>query len=671
MDQPKVSLQILLSKDALAEDSERHLRALADAIPLIVWTAVPNGELDYYNRQWETYTGLTAEETMGWGWAPVLHPDDLQPCIDRWTQAYTSGEPYEIEYRFKRASDGTYRWHLGKAIPYKDASGAIIKWFGTGTDIDDQIRAKELIEQAYLDAEKTVKDRTAELAAANRMLLRQNEIRKAAVEALQHDSTRLNEIITTQYLLTQAAFDQDAFIRLVLERMALLTRATGVVFEIVEGDEMVFKAATGSVASYLGMRLNMHNSLSGLCVLSSQVLSCNDTETDPRVNIDACRKVNARSMVVAPLFHVGNPVGVLKIMGPTPNAFSECDVQTLQLMAGLIGAAIGHQVDYETNRRLLAGRTEALDALNSEIEQRARVEAAIRDNDWRTRMIIESSYDAFVAIDQSGVITDWNQQAEVTFGWSRQEAIGAVLGELVIPEPLRLAHNAGMKHFLATGEGRVLNKPIELVGLRRGGEEFPVELTIRALQYQDGYEFCAFLRDITERKKTEQQLHLLQLSQNDPLTGVPNRTIFNDRIVEAMKRNQRTHSRMALLYLDIDRFKLVNDNYGHKIGDGLLKEYARRLRASVRATDTIARLGGDEFTIILEELKSPTDAEVVASKIIENVCKSMQIEDIHLTVTTSIGIAYYQDELDADELIHHADQAMYRAKKAGRNRMGR
>ncbi len=667
MAKPKVSLEILLGKGEPVADSERHLRALADAIPLIVWTADPNGELDYYNRQWETYTGLTAEETKGWGWAPVLHPDDLQPCIDRWTQAYTRGEPYEIEYRFKRASDGAYRWHLGKAIPYKDASGAVIKWFGTGTDIDDQIRAKELVEQAYLEVEKAVQDRTVELATANQMLIRQNNVRKAAVEALQQDSARLNEIITTQYLLSQAVFDHDAFISLVLERMALLTQANGVVFEMVEGDEMVYKAATGNVAP--GIRLNMQSSLSGLCVLSGEVLNCNDTETDPRVDIDACRKVNARSMVVAPLFHAGTPVGALKIMGAAPHAFSERDVQTLQLMAGLIGAAIGHQADFEANRRMLAGRTEALDALNTEIEQRARVEASIRDNEWRTRMIIESSYDAFVAMNQRGVITDWNQQAEATFGWSRQQAVGAVLGDLVIPERSRLAHNKGMERFLETGEGAVLNKPIELVGLRRGGEEFPVELTIRALQYQDGYEFCAFLRDITERKNTEQQLR--ELSQNDPLTGVPNRAIFNDRIAEAMKRNQRTHSRMALLYLDIDRFKLVNDNYGHKIGDGLLKEYVRRLRASIRATDTLARLGGDEFTIILEELKSPTDAEIVASKIIKNVCKTMQVEDIHLTVTTSIGIAYYQDELDAEQLIHNADQAMYRAKKAGRNCMGK
>lgn len=212
----------------------------------------------------------------------------------------------------------------------------------------------------------------------------------------------------------------------------------------------------------------------------------------------------------------------------------------------------------------------------------------------------------------------------------------------------------------------MLNKPIELVGVRRGGEEFPVELTIRALQYQDGYEFCAFLRDITERKNTEQKL--LHLSHNDPLTNLPNRSVFNDRILEAIKRNKRNKHEMALLYLDIDGFKLINDDYGHKVGDGILKEYAHRLRASIRAIDTIAHLGGDEFTIILEELKNPPEAEKIASKIIKSVRKEMQVDNIHLNVTTSIGIAYYRDGLDADQLIYDADKAMYRAKQAGRDR---
>lgn len=500
------SLEIFLGHEAYTDDRVRQLRALADAIPLIVWTAEPNGELDYYNRQWEIYTGLSAEETKGWGWAPVLHPDDLQRCIARWTQAFTSGEPYEIEYRFKRAGDGSYRWHLGRATPFKDDNGNILKWFGTGTDIDDQVQGRERLNQAYIEIEKVVETRTAELASANQMLTRQNEVRKAAVQALQHDSVRLNEIITTQYKLAEAILDHEAFILLVIDRITLLTQAHGAVLELLEGDEMVYKAATGMITAHIGLRLKLAHSLSGLCILSGQVLSCNDTESDPRVDREACRKTNVRSMVVAPLIHAGKPVGALKIMSERADAFSERDIQTLQLMAGLIGAAIGHQADFDANRKLLLGRTEALDALKNEIAHRARVEASIRDNEWRTRMIIESSYDAFVAIDQHGRISDWNQQAETIFGWSRQEALGAVLADLIIPEAFRHAHYQGMQHFLKTGEGAVLNKPIELVGLRRGGEEFPIELTIRAMQFKEGYEFCAFLRDITERKALEQKL---------------------------------------------------------------------------------------------------------------------------------------------------------------------
>lgn len=500
MNDLNTSLEIFLGEEASTHDRERQLRAFADAIPLIVWTANPNGELDYYNRQWEVYTGFRAEETRGWRWGQVLHPDDLQPCIDRWTQAFTSGEPYEIEYRLKRASDESYRWHLGRATPFKDEAGNILKWFGTCTDIDEQAQDRERLNQAYSEIEKVVETRTAELAAVNQMLMRQNEVRKAAVDALQQDSVRLNEIITTQYKLAEAILDHDAFIMLVIERIALLTKARGAVFELLEGDKMVYQAASGELAAHIGMRLKLGHSLSGLCITSGQVLSCNDAETDPRVDLEACRIVNARSLVAAPLIHAGTPIGVLKIMSPLPDAFSERDIQTLQLMAGLIGSAIGHQRDYEANRKLLIGRTEALDALKNEIAQRARTEAAIRDNEWRTRMIIESSYDAFIAIDQRGVVTDWNQQAEMIFGWSRHEAIGQILAELIIPEPLREAHTHGMHHFLKTGEGAVLNKPIELMGLRRGGEEFPVEMTIRAMQFKEGFEFCAFLRDISARK---------------------------------------------------------------------------------------------------------------------------------------------------------------------------
>ena len=128
--------------------SEQNLTVLIEAIPQIVWTSNPDGNLDYYNQHWFDYTGMTLEQTHGWGWKPVVHPDDLQLCIDKWAQAYRSGDDYQVEYRFKRALDGMYRWHLGRARPVRDGDGNIVKWFGTCTDIHDQKSSIELLRQS-------------------------------------------------------------------------------------------------------------------------------------------------------------------------------------------------------------------------------------------------------------------------------------------------------------------------------------------------------------------------------------------------------------------------------------------------------------------------------------------------------------------------------------------
>ncbi|BAC91677.1 PAS domain-containing protein [Gloeobacter violaceus] len=127
--------------EARVRSTDEHYRFLAESIPQIVWTARPDGALDYYNRRWYDYTGLTPQQSEGWGWQPVLHPEDLDRCLKYWRQAVATGSSYEIEYRFRRAGDGAYRWHLGRALPMRDREGQIVKWFGTSTDIDDQKRA--------------------------------------------------------------------------------------------------------------------------------------------------------------------------------------------------------------------------------------------------------------------------------------------------------------------------------------------------------------------------------------------------------------------------------------------------------------------------------------------------------------------------------------------------
>ena len=137
------SLSLLEAKSIELSSSEARFRMLTEVIPQIVWMAQPDGFLDYYNAHWVEYTGMTIEQTQGWGWQPVLHPDDLNNCMATWTESVRTGESYEVEYRFKRASDGAYRWHLGRAVPLRDEAGNITKWFGTCTDIDDQKRVQE------------------------------------------------------------------------------------------------------------------------------------------------------------------------------------------------------------------------------------------------------------------------------------------------------------------------------------------------------------------------------------------------------------------------------------------------------------------------------------------------------------------------------------------------
>ena len=128
--------------EAVITQAYERYRFLADTMPQIVWTAAPDGSIDYYNQQWFTYTGLTAEETRDPGWKRALHPDDLQECNARWDHAYTTGKTFEIEYRFRRALDKTYRWHLGRAYPMRDQNGHILQWVGTCTDIHDQKQAE-------------------------------------------------------------------------------------------------------------------------------------------------------------------------------------------------------------------------------------------------------------------------------------------------------------------------------------------------------------------------------------------------------------------------------------------------------------------------------------------------------------------------------------------------
>src|SRR5450830_1456832 len=264
------------------------------------------------------------------GWSSALHPDDSANWQEVWNKSIQSGLPYEIEYRFKREADNTYRWHLARALPIKDNSGKIIKWCGTCTDIQDQ-------KDAYITTEQLVNERTTELAKINSSLMGEIKERELISMQLSRDAARLNEIIATQQVLMRANLDIESFFKLAISQMDILTASAGSAIELIEELEMVYRAVSGVAANHLGLRLQAASSLSGLCVACGQVLYCRDVESDVRVDKVACRAMGVQSMIVAPLMHGGKAIGVFKSMATTTDAFTSSDLQTLQLIAGLIG----------------------------------------------------------------------------------------------------------------------------------------------------------------------------------------------------------------------------------------------------------------------------------------------------------------------------------------------
>ena len=291
---------------------------------------------------------------------------------------------------------------------------------------------------------------------------------------------------------------------------------------------------------------------------------------------------------------------------------------------------------------------------------------AQREAEARLRATIDNALDAVVQVNAEGIITGWNDQAVNIFGWGRTEAIGKAMHELIIPSQFREEHLRGMQNYLLTGEGKVLNSRIELAALHRNGHEFPVELAITTIEVGSKREFSAFIRDITSEKESEELIW--RQANFDNVTGLPNRHMFHDRLEQEIKKAHRAELLMALLFIDLDRFKEINDTLGHDIGDLLLQETARRIGGCVRESDTVSRLGGDEFTVILSEVEDERNVERVAQSILKILSEPFKLGDEVAYVSASIGITLYpNDATNVEDMLKNADQAMYVAKNQGRN----
>ena len=453
----------------------------------------------------------------------------------------------------------------------------------------------------------------------------------------------------------------------------------------------------------------------------------------------------------------------------------------------------GPIMQVEINARVIeSGGRKLLLSVIRDITERKRSEIALHESEEKIRFMSAYAQDALIMMDDEGKISFWNAAAEKTFGYSAQEVMGKELHAFIAPARYYDAFKKVYGHFRATGEGAMIGQTGELMAMRRGSVEFPVELSLAALKLKNRWHAVGIVRDITKRKQDEEKLRMSEarlqatldnspymiwqkdlegryiacnqifakasgqkqpqdvlgktdldlwpqglaekyraddkevistrrqkvleeltvtdgqeywvetcktpivdkngylfgttgfaqditarkqvegqmdhLAHYDALTGLPNRRLFSDRLQQAIATAKRDKAPIALLFLDLDKFKPVNDELGHDVGDLLLKEVGKRLQNCVRESDTVARIGGDEFVVLLSAIEAGQDAMLVADKILYALNLPFELAGHSIGIAASVGVAVYPEHgSDEKMLTKNADIAMYNAKSGGRN----
>ncbi|MBI5658168.1 MAG: diguanylate cyclase [Nitrosomonadales bacterium] len=298
-----------------------------------------------------------------------------------------------------------------------------------------------------------------------------------------------------------------------------------------------------------------------------------------------------------------------------------------------------------------------------------RVKGDLEKSQGQLLAIIHHVMDGIIMINGTGEILGFNPAAEKIFGHLQQDVLGKNVN-MLMPEPFKSEHDSYIRRYIRTGdtgEKRILGVPgREVTGIRKNGRQFPMELSVSEMLLREERYFVGVFRDITERKLAEQKIE--HLAHHDYLTGLPNRALFMDRLEQSLSLAKRGNHKTALLFLDLDSFKCINDTLGHQTGDLLLQEVAARLKKVVRDSDTVARAGGDEFILVLNDVGSHENASLAAKNVIAALSEPFALAGQSCHTGGSIGISLFPDDArDSTTLLIQADEAMYAAKRNGKN----
>ncbi|HEY1356925.1 MAG TPA: EAL domain-containing protein [Thermoleophilaceae bacterium] len=457
---------------------------------------------------------------------------------------------------------------------------------------------------------------------------------------LRDNTERLARIVEIQREIAGADNDLELVMQLVAERSQAITSADGAMVNLLDGDVVHTRAASGIAANALDARRPLADSVAKYAIESGQPILIEDTLSDPRINQALRQKVGDRSLICAPLFQRQEVIGTLNVMSRSErDRLTEEDRQTLEMLSVVLSAAVSQAAEFEARR--------------------AQAEAYSR-----FRTLFEGASIGIVRLRPDGCAVEANPAFEEMLGYSADE-----LGKTLFAEYMH-GEDAD-RLFRELIAGRRDSFQLEARCRRKDGELLWAHVRAALERGGDGEPLCAvaMIENITGRKHAEAELtRQSELNEHqalhDALTGLPNRVLFGERIEQGIRYAARRGTRLAVLMMDLNRFKDVNDSLGHHAGDVLLSEIGERLAGALRESDTVARLGGDEFGILLPEPSGSDDVVTAVERIRSALAEPVELQELPVTVEASIGIAVFPDDGgDAETLVKRADAAMYCAKQ--------
>jgi diguanylate cyclase (GGDEF)-like protein/PAS domain S-box-containing protein len=457
---------------------------------------------------------------------------------------------------------------------------------------------------------------------------------------------------SVRQILALASFQQEvldlgadvgAIARRAAARARALSWADGAMVEIIKSDGTLHRGVVGTGATTRS-RLAVSppaDPWHGLVGTTPQV--CDDTEGDPRVDPEVCRRLRTRSVITVPLYRREVRLGAITVTSSRPNAFDSAQTAVLQLLAGLVtSAVVGSRVITELRQ----------------IGRRGEVAPVASEAGFR-RLFFEHPQAMWVLDAETRSFLAVNDAAVATYGYSAEE-FAALTIAAVRPDATHLA--------VDFGRARTGKAAFSARHHLRDGRVIDVEVTTVPLEFSERPAVLSLIYDVTERNRLDRQLR--QGAFRDPLTGGANRLLFVERVAHALVRMRRRSATIAVLVIDLDHFRTVNDSMGYAAGDSLLQAAAARISAALRPGDTVARLGSDEFAVLLEEVGGAYDSLEAAERLHEAFRSPLEFAGGSLVISLSIGVTTASKaNTGAGELLRNGELAMYAAKTAGSSRV--